>query len=135
MTARAHRLRGLLGAGLLAVLAAVVVTTVVAALARAAGADLEVGAGEGEAIPLSGIAFVTGVLSLVGVVLAAALMRWTARPAQRFVQVAVALTAVSLVPPLLAEATAGTTGTLVGLHLVAAAVVVPALARSLRTAG
>ena len=60
-----------------------VATTLVAAAARAAGVDLEVPEG-GEAIPLSGIAVVTGFFSLVGVVLAAALLRWTARPAERF---------------------------------------------------
>lgn len=104
----------------LAVVAAVVATTLAAALARSAGVDLEVA---GEAIPLSGVAFVTGVCSVVGVVLWVAVRRW-------FVRIAVALTAVSLVPPVLADADAATTLTLVALHLVAAAVVIPALART-----
>jgi hypothetical protein len=38
-----------------------------------------------------------------------------------------------LVPPLLAEATTATTTALLGLHLVAATVMIPTLARSLRT--
>ena len=76
----------------------------------------------------------TGFFSLVGVVLAAALLRWSARPAERFVRTTVALTAVSLVPPVLSGAGAATVVTLVALHLVAAAVMVPALARSLRDA-
>ena len=43
------------------------------------------------------------------------------------------LTAVSLVPPLLSGASTATIVVLLVLHLVAAAVMVPALARSLRT--
>jgi hypothetical protein len=46
---------------------------------------------------------------------------------------AVSLTAISLVPPFLSGADTGTTATLLGLHLVAAAVMIPTLARSLRT--
>lgn len=116
-------------AGLLATLVAVVATALVAAVARAAGVDLVVDGGE---LPVSGIAFVTGVFSLVGVVLAAALLRWTGRPADLFVRIAVGLTALSLVPPLLWAEGAATTVTLIVLHLVAAAVMVPALSRSLR---
>ena len=43
------------------------------------------------------------------------------------------LTAISLLPPLLSEANTATTAALVGLHLVAATVMIPTLARSLRT--
>jgi hypothetical protein len=108
-----------------------VATTLAAALARAAGADFEIPDG-GETIPLAGFAVVTGVFSVVGVAIAAALLRWSARPAQRFGWTAGSLLAVSLVPPFLAGADAGTTAALLGLHLVAAAVVIPALVRSLR---
>jgi hypothetical protein len=48
-------------------------------------------------------------------------------------QTAVSLTAISLVPPLLSGANAATVIALVALHLIAATVVVPTLARSLRT--
>ena len=48
-------------------------------------------------------------------------------------QTAVTLTAISLIPPLLSEAATATTLALMGLHLVAAAVMIPTLARSLRT--
>jgi hypothetical protein len=75
---------------------------------------------------------VTGFFSVVGVVLAAGFRRWSARPAERFVGTAVTLTAISLVPPLLSGAAAATVAALIGLHLVAAAVMIPALARSLR---
>ncbi len=58
--------------------------------------------------------------------------RFSARPAERFVWTALSLTAVSLVPPVLAGADAATAATLIGLHLVAASVIIPALAWSLR---
>ena len=77
-------LRGLAVTGFIATLAAMVATTLAAALAQAAGVDFEVPDG-GETIPLSGVAVVTGFFSLVGVVIAAALLRWSARPAERFV--------------------------------------------------
>jgi hypothetical protein len=130
-TSRPHRLRGLAGTGFIATLAATVATTLAAALARAVGVDFEVPDGD-QTIPLSGFAVVTGFFSVVGIVIAAALLRWSARPAHRFMQIAVSLTAISLVPPLLAGADTATTTALLGLHLVAAAVMIPALARSLR---
>ena len=46
---------------------------------------------------------------------------------------AVTLTAISLVPPLLSGAATATITALLGLHLVAATVMIPTLARSLRT--
>jgi hypothetical protein len=130
-TGHTHRLRGLAVTGFIATLAAVVATTLTAALAHAVGVDFEVDAGE--TIPLPGIAVVTGFFSVVGVVMAAAFLRWSARPAERFVLTAVSLTAISLVPPLLSEADTATTTALLGLHLVAATVMIPALARSLRS--
>ena len=131
-TGHTHRLRGLVGSGFIATLAAMVATTLAAGLARAVGVDFEVPDG-GETIPLSGFAVVTGFFSVVGVVIAVGLLRWSARPAERFVWTAVSLTAISLVPPLLSGADAATITALIGLHLVAAAVMIPTLARSLRT--
>src|SRR5947207_12811333 len=112
-TSHTRRLRGLAGTGFIATLAAMVATTLAAALAQAVGVDFEVPDG-GETIPLPGFAVVTGFFSVVGVVIAAALLRWSARPAERFVQTAVTLTAISLVPPLLAQADAATTSALLG---------------------
>lgn len=131
-TSHTHRLRGLAVTGVIAALAAMVATTLAAALARAVGVDFEVPEG-GEAIPLSGFAVVTGFFSAVGIVIAAALLRWSARPAVRFVWTAVSLTAISLIPPLISGANTATTAALVGLHIVAATVMIPTLARSLRT--
>jgi len=131
-TGHTHRLRRLAGTGLMATLAAMVATTLAAALARAVGVDFAVPDG-GQTIPLAGFAVVTGFFSVLGIVIAAALLRWSARPAERFVWTAVTLTAISLVAPLLSGADTATTTALLGLHLVAAAVMIPALARSLRT--
>ena len=127
---RTHRLGGLVVTGLSAALAAMVATTLAAALAQAVGVDFEVPDG-GETIPLAGFAVVTGFFSVVGLVIAAALLHWSARPAERFVWTALSLLAISLVPPLVSGAEAATTASLVALHLIAAAVVIPTLARSL----
>src|ERR1043165_4709574 len=58
-----------------------------------------------------------------------AVLRWSARPAERFVWTAVFLTAISLVPPLLSGADTATIIALIGPHLVAATVMIPTLAR------
>jgi hypothetical protein len=125
---RPRRFRGVLGTGVVAVLAAVVATTLTGAVARAAGVELAVAS---EPIPLSGLAFVTGVFSSAGVAMAVAFQRWSARPRVWFVRTTVALTAVSLVPPVLVDSDLATTVTLIGLHLVAAVVMIPTLARAL----
>lgn len=130
-TSRTRRLRGLAGTGLAATVAATAVTTLAAALTQAVGVDFAVDGGE--RTPLSGIAVVTGFFSSVGVVIAAALLRWSARPVERFVWTAVSLTAISLVPPVLHGADTATVTALIGLHLVAATVMIPSVARSLRT--
>jgi hypothetical protein len=124
--------RRLVVLGLEVTVAAAVLNAGVAAVARAAGVDLEVTGGE--AIPVSGIALVTAVFSVVGIGIAAALQRWSDRPVQWWWRTTVALTAVSLVPPFLAATDAATALALVLLHLLAAALVVPAVARTLRAA-
>jgi hypothetical protein len=126
-----HRLRPLAVTGLVATLAAMVSTALAAALARAVGVDFEVPDG-GETIPLPGFAVVTGFFSFVGTGIALALRRWSARPAERFVWTTVSLTALSLVAPLVSGAAIATITALIALHLVAAAVMIPSLARSLR---
>ncbi|MEU1622035.1 DUF6069 family protein [Streptomyces sp. NPDC005722] len=129
-TSRTRRLRKLARTGLIAALAATATTTLAAVLAQAAGVDFEVPDG-GQAIPLPGFAVVTGFFSAVGVVVAAALRRWSARPAKRFAWTAVSLTVISLAPPLLSGANTATIAALLGLHLVPAAVMIPTLARTL----
>ncbi|MDG4824649.1 DUF6069 family protein [Asanoa sp. WMMD1127] len=125
-------MRRLAATGIVATLAAMVATTLAAAIARAAGVDFQIPDG-GETIPLPGFAVVTGFFSLVGVAIAVALRRWSARPAERFAWTAASLTAISLVPPFLSGADTATVATLLGLHLVAAAVMIPTLTRRLGT--
>lgn len=108
---------------------AVVVTTAAAAALEAAGVGFVVDGGQ--EVPVSGIAVQTAIWSAVGVALAAGFRRWSSRPAEHFVRTAVGLTALSLVPPVVWGEGAGTVVGLVALHLVAAAVMVPALARAL----
>lgn len=129
-TRRTHRYRTLAVTGLAATLGAVAATTLAAALARSAGVDFEIPDG-GETIPLAGVAVVTALFSIVGVVIAVALLRWSARPAARFVWTAASLTAISLIPPLISGAATVTVAALIVLHLIPASIMIPTLARSL----
>lgn len=115
----------LLVPGLVAAVAAAAATAVVAALAKSAGVDFVFPRDSGEAIPLSGFPVVTFGLSTIGLLGAFAVRRWAARPARTFLRLAVTLTALSLVPPSLVDADVSTRLTLVALHLLAAAIVVP----------
>ncbi|WP_148574892.1 DUF6069 family protein [Nocardioides caldifontis] len=131
--ARRPRLRVVALTGLVATPVAMTATALGAALARSVGVDFQIPGG-GEQVPVAGVAVVTGFFSLVGVVIALGLRWWSRRPAVRFLQTTVALTAASMVPPFLSGGSAGTVTALVALHLVAAAVMVPPLTRSLRAA-
>lgn len=121
---------GLVVAGLSAALLAAAAVTLVAALAGAAGVNFELPDG-GESIPLSGFATLTVIFTIVGLALAAVLRRWARNPSRTFVRITVALMVASLVPPFLVEANLATALTLVLLHVVAAAIVIPMLARQL----
>lgn len=114
--------------GLVATAVASTATSAVAAAGFAAGIGLDV---SGAPIPVSGFAVLTAVCSLVGVLLAAVLARRARHPRRTFVRTTVALTALSLVPDLAADATSATRVLLMVTHLVAAAIVVPAVARHL----
>ncbi len=123
-----RRLGRLAGFGLLAAMVTAVVTALLAALLEAAGIDFLVDGGE---IPLAGFASMTFFLSVLGLAVAAVLLRWSARPAERFLAISVTLTAVSLVPPILWGSGAASIAGLIVLHLVAAAVMITALVRIL----
>ncbi|MGP3983633.1 DUF6069 family protein [Streptomyces sp. KR80] len=118
--------------GVLAAVTGAVVTEVFALGARALDVPMKAGgpgAKAAEAIPPFG--FAMGVLfwSVVGIVLAVALARWAKRPARIFVVTTVTLTVLSLAGPIMATHTATTTRVVLALsHLVAAAVIIPALA-------
>ncbi|WP_328849958.1 DUF6069 family protein [Micromonospora zamorensis] len=118
----------LIRTGLIATVAASAATMAVAAVGHAAGISLDVA---GAPIPVTGFGVLTAVFSLVGVVLAALLSRFARRPRRTFVRTTVVLTVLSLVPDVIADAGAGTKALLMLTHLVAAAIVIPAVARRL----
>ena len=104
---------------------AAVATTVLAGVALAADVPLEI---DGEALPLLAFAQLTLMATAVGVLLAKAVTRWSTRPRRAFVAVTVALTALSVVPDLSVPASTASRAVLIATHLVAAAIVIPALA-------
>ncbi|SDI52193.1 hypothetical protein SAMN05192558_108370 [Actinokineospora alba] len=115
--------------GLTATAVAAVATTALAAAGEGAGISLSVG---GAPIPVTGFGVLTAIFSAMGVVLALVLARKAHRPRTAFVRTTIALTALSLVPDVLADAATDTTLLMMSTHLVAAAIVIPAIARRLR---
>lgn len=91
--------------------------------------------GAAAAQPITPLNFAVGTLfcTILGTVLAAVLGRYAARPGRTFVRAAITLLALSLVFPAAASHTAVSTRVCLALaHLIAAAIVVPQLARALR---
>ena len=80
---------------------------------------------------MSGFAVLTVIFSVVGLVLALVLARTARRPHTAFVRTTIVLAALSLVPDVLADTSAATTVLLMLTHVVAAAIVIPAIARRL----
>ena len=112
--------------GVAAAVGASITTTVLAAIASAAGVSFA--DGTGASIPIAAFAQLTLVFSLIGVGVAAVMARRERRPRATFVRTAVALTALSFVPDLTFGFDAASTATLITLHTVAAAIVIPTLA-------
>jgi hypothetical protein len=98
----------------------------IAAVARAADVSLAI---DCESIPVAGFATMTLVGAVLGVVLAAVL-----RQRRSFVAVCIVLTVASVIPSLTQPDDTATKVVLVIAHLVAAAVIVPLLARRLPAA-
>src|SRR5262245_46465692 len=92
-----RRTRGLTRTTLAVGAVAAAVVTAAAALLHAADVSFAI---DGETIPLFGFAQLTFVGAVIGGFVLAGLNRWSADPRHRFVQVAVALTALSCVPSL-----------------------------------
>jgi len=113
--------RATASAGVLAAAA----TTAGAAVLRAAGVPL---AANGE-IQLAAFAQLTFIAAVSGGVLLAVLIRRSSAPRQRFVRITAGLTALSCAAPLALADTIASKAALVVLHLVAAAIIVPMLAR------
>ncbi len=100
----------------------------VAAAGQAAGISLDVG---GAPIPVPGFATLTAFFSVIGLVLAVVLARLARHPRSTFVRTTVVLTVLSLVPDVIVDAAPATKALLMLTHLVAAAIVIPAVARRL----
>ncbi|MGW5366437.1 DUF6069 family protein [Actinopolymorpha pittospori] len=122
------RLGALTITGLAAITVASAATMTVAATGHAAGISLDMA---GAPIPVTGFGVLTAGLSLIGLVLAVALTRWARHPRRTFVRTTVVLTALSLIPDAIADASSPTKALLMLTHLVAAAIVIPAIARRL----
>ena len=118
----------LFGTGMLATVAASAATPVVAAAATVAGISLDIG---GAPIPVLGFGTLTAFFSLIGVVLAVVMARVARHARSTFVRTTVVLTALSFVPDLIAPAAPSTKVLLMLTHLVAAAIVIPTIARRL----
>ncbi len=116
--------------GLTAGTAAAAVTFAIAAVADAAGVSFA--DSSGKSIPLYGFPQLTLLFSLVGIGIAAVLGRRARHPHSAFVRTTVALTALSVVPDFRAGFDGGSIAVLVLAHVVAAAIVIPALASRLR---
>ena len=109
-------------------LAAAAVTSALAAALHAAGVSFEI---DGEPIPIAGFANMVLMCVAAGYVVALGIRRFAADPRRTFVRAAVALTALSVVPDLTFPMSVDTRVSLAALHLVAAAIVIPAMARAL----
>ena len=107
---------------------AAVATTAIAAVAKAA--DVPLVAGDME-IQIPMFAVFTLIGAALGAVIATQLQKRNGQPRRAFVITTVVLTALSLLPDITADATTATKLTLIGAHLVAAAVIIPALAARL----
>ncbi|GAB3336827.1 DUF6069 family protein [Micromonospora halotolerans] len=126
--ATASTFGALIRTGVVAAVAASAATMVVAAAGHAAGVSLDMA---GAPIPVAGFGVLTAAFSLIGVVIAALLSRFARRPRRTFVRTTVVLTVMSLVPDVIADAGVATKVLLMLTHLVAAAIVIPAVARRL----
>lgn len=116
-------------AGFIAGFCAAVVNLVVVAIAH--GLDVSFEVPRGEAIPLIAFPQMTLFAAIVGVGLAAVLVRRARRPRSVFLTVTVALSALSLLPPVLVHTDTATRLVLEFTHLVAALIVIPAIASRL----
>jgi Family of unknown function (DUF6069) len=119
----------LLRDGAAATVLAAVATAAVAAAGQAVGISLDIA---GAPIPASGFATLTVIFSVIGLLIAVGLRRFARHPRTTWIRTTVALTVLSLVPDVIADAATTTKVLLMVTHLVAAAIVIPAVARRLR---
>ena len=84
-----------------------------------------------QAIPVIGFAQLTFVAAIIGTVMAVVMSHRARRPRHTFVASTIALTALSIVPDVTADAHTATKFVLALTHVVAASIVIPALASRL----
>jgi len=104
------------------------------AIARAGGVPLRAasfGAHAATQVNAGWLAFGVALGVFWGTVLAVVFARRAARPARAFLVTTLPLLALSLIGPLTAQATTATRLTLAGGHLIAAAIIIPAVTRRL----
>jgi bacteriorhodopsin len=126
--------KNLLRTGGIAIVAAGVLNTIIGLIADAAGVGMEVkgfGSDVREAIPVFAYFVSTVFGGAIGIVLAL-IMRRAGAAKKIFYIVTGVLTLLSLISPLTADATSGTKVILEIMHVLAAAIIIPALAKSLR---
>jgi len=111
--------------GAVAGIVAAAATTLIVVAARAADVPVAI---QSERIPLAAFAQFTLAGAVIGVVLAKSFTRWARRPQHTFVRTTLALTALSLVPDAIVDASIGSKLVLMLTHMVAATIVIPALA-------
>jgi hypothetical protein len=128
-TATAPSAGSLLRGGAVATVLAAAATTAVAAAAQGIGISVAI---SGAVIPAPGFATLTVMFSVVGLLIAAALRRFARSPRTTWIHTTGALTTLSLVPDAIADADTATKAVLMLTHLLAAAIVIPAVARRLR---
>ena len=109
-------------------IAAAVAVSAFAAVSHGAGVSFRVG---GERIPVAGFAQMTLFGAMLGGVLAAVLDGRSTRARHRFLQVTILLAAVSCVPSVALPDDTASKLALIATHLIAAAIVVPALYRKI----
>jgi hypothetical protein len=114
--------------GAVATVVAAAATALVATAGQAVGISTDM---SGAPIPASGFAVMTVIFAVVGLAIATALRRFARHPRTAWIRTTVALTALSFVPDVLADAAGSTKVLLVLTHVVAAAIVIPAVARRL----
>ena len=109
---------------------AAVATTAIGAIAKAADVPLVVGE---RTIQVPMFAIFTLLGAALGAGIAVLMQKRSRQPRRTFVTTTVVLTALSIIPDLTADATTATKLTLISAHIVAAAVIIPALAAALST--
>ncbi len=128
---RATLARTLAGSAVVAAAATEALTGVV----RASGVNLVIdtsSAGGGTPIGFGACAIMLAMILVPTVLIVAAICRWAAQPARTWYRVTAALVVVSFVPDLVEPSTSTATRvTLMAAHVVAAAIIVPAVGRKL----